>query len=154
MRKETLDWFYTCHRKVSMPWPDPIVNCHFPKPFWKGSSGGVSATLSIHLYDYWNRFTTNYCERNPRKRCVFVKEDGKIGLNSLQCSRNCRLASCFGHVDFCVVDETCCRREGCSVLTPLGKGGATKSDEFSEKFQTAFYPVPPSFSENYIANFL
>ena len=82
----------------------------------------------------------NYCERNPRKKRVFVKEDGKIGLNSLQCSHNCRLASCFGHVDFCVVDETCCRREGCSVLTPLGKGGATKSDEFSEKFQTAFDP--------------
>ena len=31
-----------------------------------------------------------------------------------------------------------------------GKGGATKSDEFSGKFQTAFDP-PPSFSENYVA---
>ena len=33
----------------------------------------------------------------------------------------------------------------------LGKDGATKSDEFSEKFQTAF--DPPSFSENYVAIF-
>ena len=33
-----------------------------------------------------------------------------------------------------------------------GKGGATKSDEFSEKFQTAF--DPSEFSENYIAIFL
>ena len=32
----------------------------------------------------------------------------------------------------------------------LGKGGATKLDEFLENFQTAFDP-PPSFSENYIA---
>ena len=36
----------------------------------------------------------------------------------------------------------------------LGKDGATKSDEFSEKFQTAFSPSPPSVSENYIAFFL
>ena len=36
----------------------------------------------------------------------------------------------------------------------LGKGSATKSDEFSKKFQTAFDPPPPSFSENYVANFL
>ena len=34
----------------------------------------------------------------------------------------------------------------------MRKGGATKSDEFSKKFQTAF-PPPPSFSENYIAIF-
>ena len=34
----------------------------------------------------------------------------------------------------------------------LGKGPATKSDEFSEKFQTAF--DPPSSLENYIANSL
>ena len=36
----------------------------------------------------------------------------------------------------------------------LGKGtdGVTKTDEFSEKFQTAFDP-PPSFSENHIADF-
>ena len=34
----------------------------------------------------------------------------------------------------------------------LGKGPATKSDGFSEKFQTAL-GSPPSFSENYIANF-
>ena len=33
-----------------------------------------------------------------------------------------------------------------------GTGHATKSDEFSEKFQTAFDP-PPSFLENYIAIF-
>ena len=31
-------------------------------------------------------------------------------------------------------------------------GGATKTDEFLEKFQTAFDP-PPSLLENYIANF-
>ena len=34
----------------------------------------------------------------------------------------------------------------------LGKGGATKLDEFAEKFQTA-NPPPPSFLENYIAIF-
>ena len=36
---------------------------------------------------------------------------------------------------------------------PLGMHAATKTDEFSEKFQTAFNP-PPSFSENDIADFL
>ena len=35
----------------------------------------------------------------------------------------------------------------------LGKDPATKSDEFLEKFQTAFDPSPPSFLENYIAIF-
>ena len=35
----------------------------------------------------------------------------------------------------------------------LGTGGPTKMDEFSEKFQTAFDPPPPSFSENHIADF-
>ena len=34
----------------------------------------------------------------------------------------------------------------------LGKGAATKSDEFLEKFQTAFDPLP-SFLENFVANF-
>ena len=34
----------------------------------------------------------------------------------------------------------------------LGMDGPTKTDEFSEKFQTAFDP-PPSFLENYIADF-
>ena len=38
------------------------------------------------------------------------------------------------------------------TLSMLGKGPATKSDEFLEKFQTAFDP-PGSFLENYIANF-
>ena len=33
----------------------------------------------------------------------------------------------------------------------VGKGRATKLDEFSEKFQTAF--DPPSFSKNYVPNF-
>ena len=33
----------------------------------------------------------------------------------------------------------------------LGKGPATKSDEFLEKFQTAF--DPPTFLENYVAIF-
>ena len=33
-----------------------------------------------------------------------------------------------------------------------GTGSATKSDDILEKFQTAF--DPPSFLENYIANFL
>ena len=36
----------------------------------------------------------------------------------------------------------------------LEKGPATKSDAFSEKFQTALNPLSPSFSENYVANFL
>ena len=35
---------------------------------------------------------------------------------------------------------------------PLGTGGGTKTDEISEKFQTAF-DRPPSFSETYIAFF-
>ena len=35
---------------------------------------------------------------------------------------------------------------------PSGKDPATKSDEFLEKFQTAFGP-PPSFLENHIAIF-
>ena len=35
----------------------------------------------------------------------------------------------------------------------LGKGGISKSDEFLEKFQTAFDPPPPSFSENHVALF-
>ena len=34
----------------------------------------------------------------------------------------------------------------------LGKHPHSKTDEFSEKFQTAFDP-PPSFSENHIADF-
>ena len=33
-----------------------------------------------------------------------------------------------------------------------GMGPATKSDDFLEKFQTAFDP-PPSFSKNHIADF-
>ena len=37
---------------------------------------------------------------------------------------------------------------------PLGKGPVTKSDEFSEKFKTAFGPSPPSFLGNYNAIFL
>ena len=36
---------------------------------------------------------------------------------------------------------------------PLGMGRANKTDEFSEKIQTAFdRDPPPSFSENYVAN--
>ena len=35
-----------------------------------------------------------------------------------------------------------------SFALHLGKGPATKLDEFLEKFQTAF--APPSFLENYI----
>ena len=46
--------------------------------------------------------------------------------------------------------KDCKRQNGPKVLsaltlsTPLGKGGATISDEFTEKFQTAFDP-PPHF---------
>ena len=36
----------------------------------------------------------------------------------------------------------------------LGKGQATKSDDFLEKFQMAFDPPSPSFLENYIAIYL
>ena len=36
----------------------------------------------------------------------------------------------------------------------LGKLVPTKTDEFSEKFQTAVNPPPPSFSENHVADFL
>ena len=35
----------------------------------------------------------------------------------------------------------------------LGKGPATKSDDFLEKMQTAFDPLPP-FLENYINSFI
>ena len=38
-------------------------------------------------------------------------------------------------------------------LLLLGKGKASKTDEFSEKFQTAVDP-PPSFLENHVADFL
>ena len=31
------------------------------------------------------------------------------------------------------------------ILTHLGKGGSSKTDEFLEKFQTAFDPPPPHF---------
>ena len=37
-------------------------------------------------------------------------------------------------------------------MSAFGTGNHKKRDEFSEKFQTAFHP-PPSFSENYIADF-
>ena len=37
-------------------------------------------------------------------------------------------------------------------MMPKGTGHATKSDEFLEKFQTAFDPIP-SFLENNIAIF-
>ena len=36
----------------------------------------------------------------------------------------------------------------------LGKGKASKTDEFSEKFQTAVEPPPPSFPENHVADLL
>ena len=39
-----------------------------------------------------------------------------------------------------------------SLHYALGKGGSSKTDEFLEKFQTAFAP-PPSFSENHVALF-
>ena len=35
----------------------------------------------------------------------------------------------------------------------LGMGHATKTDDFFEKFQTAFDPPLPAFSENHIAYF-
>ena len=35
----------------------------------------------------------------------------------------------------------------------LGKGPATKSDEFSEKFQTAFGPQPPHFRKIVLQSF-
>ena len=38
-------------------------------------------------------------------------------------------------------------------ILPLGKSPATKSDDFLEKFQTAF-DSPPSFLENHIAMFI
>ena len=39
------------------------------------------------------------------------------------------------------------------TVTHLGKLSPSKADEFSEKFQTAFDPPPPSFSESYVAIF-
>ena len=39
-----------------------------------------------------------------------------------------------------------------AYIAHLGKDPATKTDEFLEKFQTAF-DIPPSFLENYIAIF-
>ena len=38
-------------------------------------------------------------------------------------------------------------------MVAIGEGQATKSDDFSEKFQTAFDPPPPSFSETGVAHF-
>ena len=43
-------------------------------------------------------------------------------------------------------------RSRISPALALGKGGVSKTDEFLEKFQTAFDP-PPSFSENHVALF-
>ena len=40
------------------------------------------------------------------------------------------------------------------TIHTLGTGGASKTDEFSEKFQTAFDQPLPSFSENYNTFFL
>ena len=53
--------------------------------------------------------------------------------------------------DFLVFTHVC----PLSTARPdFGTVGPTKTDEFSEKFQTAFdAPLPPSFSENYIADF-
>ena len=39
-------------------------------------------------------------------------------------------------------------------IVDLGKGPATKLDDFLEKIQMAFDPRPLSFLENYIADFL
>ena len=39
-----------------------------------------------------------------------------------------------------------------NISDMLRTGDATKTDEFSEKFQTAFDPQPPTFSENHAAN--
>ena len=39
----------------------------------------------------------------------------------------------------------CFRSCGCNFFLLLAKGPATKSDEFSKKFQTAFDPPPPHF---------
>ena len=39
------------------------------------------------------------------------------------------------------------------LLIELGTPTPSKTDAFSEKFQTAFDP-PPSFSENHVADFL
>ena len=38
-----------------------------------------------------------------------------------------------------------------SRSSPLGTSDASETDEFSDKFQTAFDPPPPSFSENHVA---
>ena len=55
---------------------------------------------------------------------------------------------------FSVLGQKCCRYVNVNCHSgpwghALGKGPVTKSDEFSEKFQTVFDP-PPSISENYI----
>ena len=39
------------------------------------------------------------------------------------------------------------------ILPALGTLTPSKTDEFSEKFQTAFDPPPAPFSENFIAIF-
>ena len=49
-------------------------------------------------------------------------------------------------------DENCDSSYYGEFTKYLGKGHDTKSDEFSEKFQTAFDPLP-SFLENNIALF-
>ena len=40
-----------------------------------------------------------------------------------------------------------------NISLELGTDGDTKTDEFSEKFQTGFDAPPPSFSENHVADF-
>ena len=48
-------------------------------------------------------------------------------------------------------------RNSLTIIQSLGMGQSTKTNEFSEKFQMAFDPPPPtptSFPENYEAFFL
>ena len=62
--------------------------------------------------------------------------------------------TCCAHSLKCTLEETKLIRGTSPITFLLGTPFPSKIEEFSEKFQTAFAPPPPSFSESYIANFL
>ena len=64
----------------------------------------------------------------------------------------CQSASVVQREDYTKLHSDARISQNSSETVVLGKGGCIKSDEYWEKFQTAFAP-PPSFLENYVAIF-
>ena len=86
MRKETLDWFYTCHMKVSMPHICRLDLIQQLMSFSKNHSVKALAFIYMRTGIFSPK---NFAKETLEMKYVFVKEDGKIGLNSLQCSHDC-----------------------------------------------------------------